>query len=86
MLTKKMLNEVNQIHIFMSSFGSGTAINYDSVSTSKKVTVPTVPAPVPQRCLQQQPDWHCTGKLLLQNTTPQLCSAVALRVVDDCIQ
>ncbi len=83
MLMKKMLNEGNQIHIFISSFGSGTAINYGSVSTSKKVTVP---APVPQRCLQQQPDWHCTGKLLLQNTTPQLCSAVALRVVDDCIQ
>jgi hypothetical protein len=38
-----MLNEGNQIHIFKSSFGSGTAINYGSVSTSKKVTVPTVP-------------------------------------------
>ncbi len=54
---KKLFNEGNQIHNFMSSSGSGTVINYgsgsgsdfltsygsgsDSVSTSKKVTVPT---------------------------------------------
>ncbi len=52
---KKMLNEGNQIHNFISS--SGTVINYGSGSyfltsygsgsTSQKVTVPTVP--VPQR-------------------------------------
>ncbi len=54
-----MLNKGNQIHNFISSTGSGTVINYDSgsdfltsygsgsCSTSKKVTVPTVP--VPQR-------------------------------------
>ncbi len=54
---KKMLNEDNQIHNFISSSGSGTVINYGSgsdfltsfgsgsVSTSKKVTVPTVPVP-----------------------------------------
>jgi hypothetical protein len=59
---KKMLNEGNQIHNSISSSGSGTVINYGSVSgydfltsygsgsgsTSKKVTVPTVPVPVPQ--------------------------------------
>jgi hypothetical protein len=59
-----MLNEINQIHNFISSFGSGTVINYGSGSdfltsygsgsgsTSQKVTVPTVlvPVPVPQRC------------------------------------
>jgi len=55
---KKMFNEGNQIHNFMSSSGSGTLINYGSGSdfltsygsgsTSQKVTVPTVPVPVPQ--------------------------------------
>ncbi len=58
---KKMLNEGNQRHNFISSSGSGTVINfgsgsdfstsYGSGSTSQKVTVPTVPVPVPQRCL-----------------------------------
>ncbi len=71
---KKMFNEGNQIHNFMSSSGFGTVINYDSGSgsdflisygsgsdfltsygsgsgsTSQKVTVPTVPVPVPQHC------------------------------------
>ncbi len=57
---KKVFNEGNQIHIFMSSSGSGTVINYGSGSdflpsygsgsTSQKVTVPTVPVPVPQHC------------------------------------
>ena len=52
---KKMLNEGNKIHHFISSSGSGTVINYGSGSdfltsygcgsTSKKVTVPTVPVP-----------------------------------------
>ncbi len=59
---KKILTEGNQIHNFISSSGSGTVINYgsgsdfltsygsgyDSGSTSQKVTVPTVPVPVPQ--------------------------------------
>ncbi len=59
---KKVLNEDNQIHNFISSSGSGTVISYGSGSdfltsygsgsgsgsTSKKVTVPTVPVPVPQ--------------------------------------
>jgi hypothetical protein len=54
---KKMVNEGNQTHNFMSSSGSGTVINYGSGSdfltsygsgsTSQKVTVPTVPVPVP---------------------------------------
>jgi hypothetical protein len=61
-----MLNEGNQIHNFISSSGSGTAINYrygsgsdfltsyGSGSTSQKVTVHTVRVrvPVPQRCLE----------------------------------
>ncbi len=61
---KKMFNEGNQIHDFISSSGSGTVINYGSGSdfltsygsgygsgsTSQKVTVPTVPVPVPQHC------------------------------------
>ncbi len=41
-----MFNEGNQIHNFMSSYGSG----YGSGSTSQKVTVPTVP--VPQHCIK----------------------------------
>jgi hypothetical protein len=58
---KKMLNEGNQIHNYISSSGSGTVINYSSGSdfitsygsssgsgsTSQKVTVSTVPVPVP---------------------------------------
>jgi hypothetical protein len=60
-----MFNEGNQIHNFMSSSGSGTVINYGfgsdfltsygygSGSTSQKVTVPTVPVPVPQHCCFQ---------------------------------
>ena len=63
---KKMFNEGNQKHNFISSSGSGTVINYGSGSdfltsygsgygsgsTSQKVTVPTVPVPVPvpQHC------------------------------------
>ncbi len=61
---KKNFKEGNQIHNFMSSSGSGTVINYGSGSdfstsygssygsgsTSQKVTVPTVPVPVPQHC------------------------------------
>ena len=57
---KKMFNEGNQIHNFMSSSGSGTVVNYGSGSgsdfvtsygsgsgsTSQKVTVPTVPVAV----------------------------------------
>jgi hypothetical protein len=55
-----MVNEGNQIHNFISSSVSGIVINYgsgsgsdfltsySSGSTRKKVTVPTVPVPVPQ--------------------------------------
>ncbi len=60
---KKMFNERNQMHNFISSSGSGTVINYGSGSvfltsygsgsTSQKVTVPTVPVPVPQHCKKQ---------------------------------
>ncbi len=61
---KTVLNEDNQIHNFISSSGSRTVISYGSGSgsdfltsygsgfgsgsTSKKVTVPTDPVPVPQ--------------------------------------
>jgi hypothetical protein len=57
---KKIFIEGNKIHNFMPSSGSGTVINYGSGSgsdfltsygsgsTSQKVTVPTVPVPVPQ--------------------------------------
>ena len=57
MWMKKILNEGNQIHNFISSSGSGTVINYGSGSdfltnygsgsTSQKVMVPTVPVQVP---------------------------------------
>jgi hypothetical protein len=53
--------KVISIHNFISSSGSGTVINYGSGSdfltsygsgsTSQKVTVPTVPVPVPQHCM-----------------------------------
>jgi hypothetical protein len=63
---KKILNEGNQIHNFISSSGSRTVINYGSGSgsdflssygsgsTSQKVTVPTVPVQVlvPQHWLR----------------------------------
>ncbi len=71
---KKMFNEGNQIHNFMSSSGSGSVINYGSGSgsdfltsyssgsgsgsKSQKVTVPTVP--VPQHWLQYRLDLGCT--------------------------
>jgi hypothetical protein len=67
---KKMFNEGNQIPNFMFSSGSGTVISYGSGSgsdfltsygssygsgsTSQKVTVPTVPVPVPQHWKKYQ--------------------------------
>ncbi len=49
---KKMFNEGNQIHNFMSSSGSDFLTSYGSGSgsTSQKVTGSTVPVPVPQHC------------------------------------
>jgi hypothetical protein len=49
---KKILNEGNQIHSFISSSGSAFLKSYGSGSTSQKVTVPTVP--IPQRCSNWQ--------------------------------
>ncbi len=63
-MNEKILNEGNQIHNVIFSSGSGTVTNNgsgsdflisyrygsDSGSTSQKVTVPTVPVPVPQCC------------------------------------
>jgi hypothetical protein len=67
------VKEIKYVHNFISSSGSGTVNNYGSGSDfltssgsgsiSQKVTVPTVPVPVPQRCLKR-------GKLLL--LTPPL--------------
>jgi hypothetical protein len=62
---KFFFNEGNQIHNVISSSGSETVINYGSCSdfltsygsdsgfTRKKVTVSTVPVPVPQHWVQQ---------------------------------
>jgi hypothetical protein len=57
-----MFNGGKQMYNFMSSFGSGTVIkygsgsdfltSYGSGSTSQKVTVPTVPVPVPQHWIK----------------------------------
>jgi hypothetical protein len=72
---KKTFIEGNQINNFMSSSGSGTVINYGSGSdfltsygsgygsgsTSQKVTVPTVPVPVPQHCLTLDPEKVFSG-------------------------
>jgi hypothetical protein len=43
-----MLNEGNQMHNFIFSSGSDFLTSSGSGFTSKKVTVPTVPVPVPQ--------------------------------------
>jgi hypothetical protein len=48
---KKILNEGYQIHNFISSSGSDFLTSYGSGSTSQKVTVPTVPVPVPESIL-----------------------------------
>jgi hypothetical protein len=47
---KKMLNEENQIHNFISSSGSDFLTSYGSGSTSQNITVLTVP--VPQRWVE----------------------------------
>ncbi len=62
---KKLLNEGNQIHNFISSSGSGTVINYGSGSNSQKVTFPTVPVPVPKRCLVVHEPLRSPQKVLI---------------------
>jgi hypothetical protein len=100
-----MFNEGNQIHNLISSSGSGTVINYGSGSdfltsygsgsgsTSQKITVPTVPVPVPQHWYSEQCplDGHplvvhhnCTDDTLkiwkfLFTTTWQSCSELRWR-------
>ncbi len=44
---EKILNKGNQIHDFISGFGSDCLTSYGSGSASKKVTVPTVSVSVP---------------------------------------
>jgi hypothetical protein len=75
---KKVFNEGNQIHNFMSSSGSETVINYGSGSdfltsygsgygsgsTSQKVTVPTVPVPVPQHCCKVFTACLCSDNII----------------------
>jgi hypothetical protein len=61
-VNKKILDEGNQIHNFISGSGSGNVINYGSgsdfltsygsSSTNQKVLVPTVLVPVPQHCIK----------------------------------
>jgi hypothetical protein len=61
---KKIFNEGNQIHNFMSSSGSGTVINYGSDSDFYQVTVPvTVPVPLVKklRFLRFRFRFHNTG-------------------------
>jgi hypothetical protein len=86
---KKMLNEGNQIHNFISSSGSKTVINYGSNSgsdfltsygsssgsgsASQKVTVPTVP--VPQRWKKEMRLRTRPSKLSGSATLP-LCSLI----------
>jgi|LakMenE01Jun11ns_1017448.scaffolds.fasta_scaffold7043205_1 hypothetical protein len=56
---KKILNEGYEIHNFISSsgsdfltsYGSDLLTSYGSGSASQKVTVPTVPVPVPESIL-----------------------------------
>jgi hypothetical protein len=70
-IERKIFNEGNQIHNFISSSGSGTVINYGSGSdfltrtgsgsTRQKVTVPTVPVPVPQHWDPQPLARHFRG-------------------------
>ncbi len=68
MLMKRMLNEDNQIHNFISSFGSfgfGTVINYGSGSDFPTFFQITVPVPVPLfkklRFLRFRFRFHNTG-------------------------
>jgi hypothetical protein len=72
---KKMFNEGNQIHNFMSSSGSGSDFltSYGSGSTSQKVTVPTVP--VPQHCSRQScrlPDSPMRGVVFPLRISPRI--------------
>ncbi len=84
---KKMLNEGNQTHNFISSSVSGTVINdgsgsdfltsyiSGSGSSSQKVTVPMVPVPasVPQQCSEVTPLPTAVPKVqkLIQNFIPK---------------
>ncbi len=75
-----MLNEGNQIHNCISNSGSGSGSDFltsygsGSGSTSQKVTDPTVPIPVPQRCCQH----FCrTGNMWSENS--RLSKGTALK-------
>ncbi len=90
-----MLNEGNQIHNFISSSVSGTIINYGSGSgsdfltsygsgsgsTSQKVTVPTVPVPipVPQRWIEGFATLiTATGMRKCEQTVPYVTGTVPI--------
>ncbi len=61
MWRKKILNEGNQIHNFISSSGSDFLTSYGSGSNSQKVTVPTVPVPQHWYFDREAKKKHCTG-------------------------
>jgi hypothetical protein len=76
---KKILNEGNQIHNFISSSGSGTVINYGSgydflTSYGSGSTRQIVKVPVPQHCrlkwyhcLVETVDFVCQNFIVFQN-------------------
>ncbi len=90
---KKFVNKGNQIHNFISSSGSGTIISYGSGSdfltsygsgsgsTSQKVTVPTVPVPVPQRCLLAQGSTLATS-MAIRSFKPSSAIRIPLRFME----
>jgi len=61
---KIFYDESNPINNFISGSGSGTVISYGSGSTCHKVTVPTVPVPVPQRKKSELQQPNCNHFLL----------------------
>ncbi len=89
MWMKKIINEGNQIHSFLSSSSSGTVINYGwgsgsdfltsygsgSGSTSQKVMVPTVPVPVPV-------PQHCQRRYFLATTWFAVLFTVIVEIVE----
>ena len=74
MLMKRMLNEDNQIHNFISSSGFGTVINYGSGSDFPTFFQITVPVPVPivkkLRFLRFRFRFHNTGTQGHQDADP----------------
>jgi hypothetical protein len=68
MLMKRMLNEDNQIHNFISSSGFGTVINYGSGSDFPTFFQITVPVPVPIVKKLRFLRFHNTGTQDIRNS------------------